>query len=174
MSEATQSEVDNAPRLFLALWPDDTTRAALARCRDEWNWSAAAKPQPDERLHMTLHFLGHVPARRMTEVLEGLTVPPGRLALDIEHAEVWPKGAAVATPGSIPSALLALHAALHEKLERMALAPEPRRYRPHITLARDASGSIVPAAPRPVHWQANGYVLVESKSHVYTVLHNYS
>ena len=48
-------------RLFLALWPDDGTREALAGCRDAWAWDAHAVPERTERLHLTLHFLGAVP-----------------------------------------------------------------------------------------------------------------
>jgi RNA 2',3'-cyclic 3'-phosphodiesterase len=40
-------------RLFLALWPDDGTRLALARCRDAWAWDGNAVPEPTERLHLT-------------------------------------------------------------------------------------------------------------------------
>ena len=44
-------------RLFLALWPDDGTRVALARCRAAWAWCADAVPERSEKLHLTLRFL---------------------------------------------------------------------------------------------------------------------
>ena len=41
-------------RLFFALWPDDATRARLAQAARQWSH----RPVADDKLHMTLHFLG--------------------------------------------------------------------------------------------------------------------
>jgi 2'-5' RNA ligase len=47
-------------RLFIALWPTPAVRAAVAARRDAVGWPAGAAPVRNERLHMTLHFLGAV------------------------------------------------------------------------------------------------------------------
>ena len=156
-------------RLFLALWPDEATRSALAQCRDAWAWDAHASPEPTERLHLTLHFLGAVPQPRLPELIDGLRVPFSRFTLQLDRAGRrqmrWPNGIAVLTPKAVPQALLALHAALRVELERLDLAVETRGWRPHVTLARHASGSAAPAAQTsPVNWQVRGYALVESQS----------
>jgi RNA 2',3'-cyclic 3'-phosphodiesterase len=150
-------------RLFLALWPNDRTRAALARCRDAWTWDAGASPEPTERLHLTLHFLGAVAQQRVPELIEGLRVSSDRFTLCLDRAQRWPNGVAALTPKAAPPALLALHEALRDGLERLGLATETRRYRPHVTLARRVGHVAAPAQTLPVHWLVSGYALVESQ-----------
>ena len=128
-------------RLFLALWPDDGTRAALAQCRDAWAWDADAVPERTEKLHLTLHFLGAVPQRRLPELIDGLRVSFSRFTLHLDRAQRWPNGVAVLTPKAVPQALLALHTALRDGLQRLNIATETRRWRPHLTLARHAGDS---------------------------------
>ena len=151
-------------RLFLALWPDDGTRAALARCRDAWHWGANASPEPTSRLHLTLHFLGAVPRPRVPELIDGLQVSCSHFTLQLDQVQCWPNGVAALMPQAAPAALIALHAALRDRLERLGLATETRSYRPHVTLARHARDSAAPVAISPVDWLIGGYVLVESKS----------
>jgi 2'-5' RNA ligase len=154
---------DNA-RLFLALWPDDGMRAALVRCRDAWAWDADASPQPTERLHLTLHFLGAVPRQHLPELTDGLKVPCKQFTLRLDQAQCWPSGVAVLTPMAAPPVLLALHEALRDRIERLGLRVESRSLRPHVTLARHAANSVAPAQASPVDWPVSGYVLVESQS----------
>ena len=162
-------------RLFLALWPDDGTRVALARCRDAWAWCVDAVPERTEKLHLTLHFLGAVPQARLPELIDGLRVSFSQFTLHLDRAQRWPNGVAVLTPQAVPQALLALHAALRDGLERLNVATEARRWRPHLTLARHAGDSAAPAQTAPVHWQVRGYALVESSSVTsdYVVLRHY-
>ena len=149
-------------RLFLALWPDDGARAALARCRDAWDWDAGASPEPTARLHLTLHFLGAVRQLRLPELIEGLKARTNPFALCLDQTQRWPNGVAVLAPKAAPPGLLALHAALRDGLECLDLATETRRYRPHVTLARRVGDSAAPAQTSPVHWPVSGYALVES------------
>ena len=61
----------------------------------------------------------------------------------------------------VPAPLADLHARLGEALQRLEVPVETRRYRPHVTLARKASGA--QPAPAPVRWQAGpGFALVQS------------
>ena len=60
-------------RLFLGLWPDASTRAALERESARWTWPAAARRTAPERLHLTLHFLGNTPVEQVP-ALRGVTV----------------------------------------------------------------------------------------------------
>jgi RNA 2',3'-cyclic 3'-phosphodiesterase len=162
-------------RLFLALWPDDGTRVALARCRDAWVWCADAVPQRTEKLHLTLHFLGAVPQARLPELIDGLRVSFSAFTLHLNRAQRWPNGIAVLTPQAVPPALLALHAALRDGLEGLNVATETRHWRPHLTLARHAGDSAAPAQTSPVHWQVRSYALVESNAVTsdYVVLRRY-
>jgi 2'-5' RNA ligase len=148
-------------RLFLALWPSDATRTALLAHAQAWSWPAGARRTPPERLHLTVHFLGSVEATLVPALREGLELAWQGCELLLDRPQVWPGGIAVIEAGEVPPALASLHARLGERLEGVGVALETRRYRPHVTLARKASGA--QPAPAPVRWQAGpGFALVQS------------
>jgi len=161
-------------RLFLALWPDPLLRHLLTQWRDAWTWPKGASPVHADKLHVTLHFLGALPSERLPELLEGLAVPFEPFRLDLDRATVWHNGIAVLEPDTTPPGLAGLHARLSDALVALGLQPEARRYRPHVTMARRATGATVPAAGPPVAWDVPGYALVESKNGIYTVLRHYA
>ncbi|HOW48477.1 MAG TPA: RNA 2',3'-cyclic phosphodiesterase [Rubrivivax sp.] len=157
----------NAPgarsqRLFLALWPGARVRAALARRRDRFSWPTGAAPVPDERLHLTLHFIGEVAAARVPALADALRAPAPRFELVLDSVAVWRGGLAVLRPSTLPDELLALHAALGAALHAAGLPVETRPFRPHVTLARRAAGAAHAGAAPPVHWPVAGYALVRS------------
>jgi len=151
-----------ALRLFLALWPDPVTTGSLAAWRDAFAWPAGAVVVPAERLHLTLHFIGAVPSARLTELAAGLRVPVTPFELQLDDAEVWPRGLVTVGVRQVPAELLALHAALGEALQRLGLPVERRAFRPHVTLARKASAAAPPAPMPPRPWAVAGYSLVRS------------
>lgn len=149
-------------RLFIALWPGPRVRQALAACRDLGPWPAGATPTATENLHLTLHFIGPVPAGRIDEVAAGLQVPMLAFDLRLQTTEVWHGGIAVLRPRTVPARLQQLHADLAEALRRLGLPVEARAFHPHVTLARRA-GPQPPMAPSaPARWQVAGYALVQS------------
>lgn len=151
-----------AARLFLALWPAPRVRQALAACRDLTAWPAGASPTATEHLHLTLHFIGAVPAARVDAVAAGLRVPLAAFDLQLDGTGIWHGGIAVLQPGVVPDRLLQLHASLAEALRRLQLPVETRAFHPHVTLARRA-GRLAPLAPAaPLRWPVAGYALVQS------------
>jgi RNA 2',3'-cyclic 3'-phosphodiesterase len=149
-------------RLFLALWPDEATRDAIAAYQAAWRWPGGARLVGRERLHLTLHFIGSVPVARLDDVVTGLRVPCEPLQLAFGQSEMWPGGIAVLRPREAPQPLLALHARLARALQQMALPVEERPLRAHVTLARQAAGA-APPGDASLHWRADaGYVLVQS------------
>lgn len=161
-------------RLFLALWPEPDVRHLLTEWRDAWSWRAGAAPVHADKLHVTLHFLGGLPSERLPELLDGFAVPFEPFRLDLTRAALWHNGIAVLEPDPTPPGLAALHARLSEALLALGLQPEARSYRPHVTMARRATGSTVPREGPPVLWDVRGYALVESRNGVYTVLRDYA
>jgi len=161
-------------RLFLALWPDPGVRQLLVQWRDAWTWPRGAAPVQTDKLHVTLHFLGGLPSERLSELLDGFDVPFAPFRLDLNQAALWHNGIAVLEPDATPSGLAGLHARLADALVTLGLQPEARRYRPHVTMARRATGATVPQDGPPVAWDVRGYALVESKDGVYTVLREYA
>ncbi len=151
-------------RLFLALWPSPMVRERLAAWRDAWRWPPGASATPDERLHLTLHFIGAVPRERVAEIGAALDVATAPLTLTFGRAEVWPGGIAVLRPDAVPPALHAMHGALRERLQALALRVEDRPFRAHVTCARKAAGAAPPAmGPRSLRWSVRGHALVESR-----------
>jgi RNA 2',3'-cyclic 3'-phosphodiesterase len=149
-------------RLFLALWPDDAVRARLAAYRDAWRWPAGAKPVADEKLHLTLHFIGAFARDRIAALGEALAeVELEPLGLRAGSAEIWRGGIAVLSVAPAP-ALTALHARLGAALAGVGIALEARPFAPHVTLARKARGAEPPGDAAEIEWTARAPVLVES------------
>ncbi len=157
-------------RLFVALWPDDERRAALARARDRWRWSVAARPTPVANLHVTLVFVGAVAATRVAELIDALPVPFGPFALRLDRPALWDNGIAALEPAVECTALSALQAALSMRTTALGYPAEARRYRPHVTMARDARGSGLPERDEALVWPSDGYALIESRGGRYTTV----
>lgn len=150
-------------RLFLALWPPSAVHAALQSLAMAWSWPPSARRTAPDRLHVTLHFLGAVPAARLPQLRESLGVRWNGCELVLDRAQVWPGGIAVLEAQQVPAALTALHEALAARLRALQIPVEERRYRPHVTFARKAFGARPPGQFEPVHWRvAPAFELVQS------------
>ena len=163
-SHMTRPEARDDARLFLALWPDAPLRAELAAQRDAWRWPAGAAPVPDDKLHLTLHFIGAFARARLaalSDSLAGATMPAVTLqALD---TEVWRGGIAVLRFTLAPE-LLALHERLGAVLAGFGVGLDERPFSPHVTMARKARHAHAPAAPARINWTASAFALVETHS----------
>lgn len=164
---------DANARLFLALWPSLAVRRTLALQQSQWTWPAGAALVAPPMLHLTLHFIGAVPAARVPELAAGLHVKGPRFTLALDTPEVWPNRCAVLCAGRTPAALLRLHAALAQALRALQLPVESRPLRAHVTLARRAAGAVPPEAAHPLHWPLRGYALVRSAGGRYTPIARY-
>jgi 2'-5' RNA ligase len=156
-------------RLFVALDLPADARAALAefRCRaDPHVW----RPVPDEALHVTLVFLGHLPAGssdRVAEIVRERAGPAADLALG-PALLLPPRRARVlcAEVSDGAGALAAVQARLAEGLAGFR-EPERRRFRPHATVARLRSGErsprTAPEGPAPVSFAGEAVTLYRSR-----------
>lgn len=162
-------------RLFTALWPDRATRRALAACRDAVPWPPGTRPTPTDKLHLTLHFLGAVPASRLAALQGALDLPAKAFELRLDVVNAWPGGLVVLQSAHPPAALAGLHAALGTALRGLGLPVEQRAFRPHVTLARHALASAtLPAMAAPLPWRVEGHALVHSTPQGrYRVLRHY-
>ncbi|MFP5390564.1 MAG: RNA 2',3'-cyclic phosphodiesterase [Gammaproteobacteria bacterium] len=165
--------MSDTARLFLALWPDPAVRAGLIAWRDGFGWPRGATPVHDDKLHLTLHFIGDTPRERIPALREQLRVPFQPFELGLGTALVWPRGIAVLEPDAIPAELLELHRVLGETLNAAGLPPEARPYKPHVTMARRAVNASVPASGPAIRWRVDGYALMESLGGRYTALQDY-
>ena len=154
---------DAAWRLFLGLWPGPEEGAALRENIARWRWPPQARRTAPERLHITLHCIGDVPAARVPLLQRELAMERwAGCTLQLDRAEVWPGGIAVLEARTVPTELVDLHARVAEVLVRLELPVEHRRYRPHVTVARKAQGAKPPAASA-IPWNAPPeYLLLRS------------
>ncbi|NEX60542.1 RNA 2',3'-cyclic phosphodiesterase [Noviherbaspirillum galbum] len=156
---ATSSET---MRLFYALWPDNPTRTTLMQLQAPLH----GRMIPYENLHLTLAFLGEQPVSRLPalkEILLRLNAAPGELVLDrvsyfTRNRIVW------AGASETPPFVLTLYRELSEALMNQGVAfNEQHAFKPHITLARDAS-SPPDLAFAPIRWRAHKVALVRSEN----------
>lgn len=145
-------------RCFVALLPDDASRAALQRCRESLERANSGAPRglrwvEPAALHLTLRFLGESGTAQIDYFRHIL--PTLAHALPAIHARrygIWPNRA---RPRLLvleleADALLSQFAAECEMHARKAgFAPEPREFRAHITLARLRPGCALGILPSP-------------------------
>jgi RNA 2',3'-cyclic 3'-phosphodiesterase len=157
-------------RLFLALWPGERLREALRNHQAQWDWPPGAARVSPAKLHLTLHFLGDVPAVTMPPLqaaLDGLRPPA--LCLQWTGPERWTGGLAVLRLADDP-ALSVLHAQVGALLQGLGLPVERRAYKPHVTLARRATGATPPQGLPEVPYEAQRVAVVASVQGRYQVL----
>lgn len=163
-------------RLFFALWPDSRLREQMTRTARPIAALAPGRLQQPQQWHVTLVFLGAVPAKRLPVVHEAAAaVRAEPFELTFDTVEYWRRaGVLCLTARQTPPALEQLVAALRAELEQRGFATEQRTYRPHLTFARRVRPPPELPAPDPLIWPATEFVLVESTSgvhgSVYTVL----
>lgn len=138
------------PRLFTALTLPDAVSDLLL---DTMEGIPQARWQDAEQLHLTLTFLGEVPASGVDDLVLALSrveVRPFALALGgVGHFEHKRRVKALWAGVAPSEPLLALQARVAQACALAGFAPEARKFIPHVTLAR-LSG----AAPQVPAWLA--------------------
>ena len=157
-------------RLFVALDLPEAVRERLAALQGGVpgaRWSGA------EQMHLTLRFIGEVPENVARDIDDALaTIRAASFSLELsgvgEFGGKKPRALWAGVKSS--EALLHLQRKVETALQRIGLDPEPRKYSPHITLARLKAaprdkvlqflthGSLFVAGPFPV----NQFVLFSS------------
>jgi len=136
-------------RSFIAIpLTGEVQRAARKIVRELQDEKDGMKWVPEDNLHLTLKFLGDVVDRDVPQVCKVIrecceSTPPFELELSgtggFPNAErprvVW---AGIVDGGEI---LVDLVTRLEKGLAKLGFKPEPRDYRPHLTLGRVRSGS---------------------------------
>ena len=164
--EGPASPREKRKRLFFALWPDARVRQSLVQIASR-SLKRRGRAVPAENLHLTLAFLGAVPAagqRCMENVADKLTV--GAFEMVFTHLGHWPRPRVIWSGcEATPEALSALVGGLRAGMLRCGLEPEIRPYRAHLTLARKASVAPTFGAGHDlVEWLVRDFHLVESKT----------
>lgn len=138
-------------RLFVALDLDLSIATRLHEALESWRRMAPqARWTRIESLHLTLKFIGEVPAEMETDIIAALQeIRPSSFLLEMSGLGAFPRPeqARVFWAGIQPSpALEQLAGAIEQRLIPLGIAAEARRFSPHLTLAR----SRTPAELRPL------------------------
>lgn len=152
-------------RLFFALWPGPSERSELHGCLSLLAADENGRAVEPDNLHLTLAFPGSVNSgiqNCLERAAESIRVAP--FDIHLNHFGYWKHPKVVwYGPDTIPPELARLAAELEGAMRDCGLTPEPRPYRPHVTLLRKAQGLPQIAAPEMV-WRAEGFVLAVSES----------
>lgn len=154
------AKTSNSLRLFYALWPDDAAASALMQLQA----FMPGRRIPYSNLHMTLVFLGQQPAALLPDLKDILThLPHVEITLTLDRLGCFPRNhIAWVGPRNAPEALFSLHEHLVQALmERNVSFNGQHTYKPHVTLARDAS-QLQDAVFDPITWHATVAALVQS------------
>ncbi|MFN4091077.1 MAG: RNA 2',3'-cyclic phosphodiesterase [Alphaproteobacteria bacterium] len=124
-------------RLFVAIDLPDAVRRHLAMLG---GGIPGARWVPAENLHLTLRFIGEVDGATADDVAEALATvradPFETVVCGVGHFETGRRPHALWAGVTAGPALRRLHAGVDMALQRIGLAPEGRKYVPHVTLAR--------------------------------------
>lgn len=130
-------------RLFVGLelpWEARRRLAMLGGAGIRGGGIAGARWVPMENYHLTLRFIGEVPAYRAEEIDEALAaLRAKRLSMELAGVGTFAKGGRDTTLWvgvTRNPALEHLAGKVETALQRAGLAPERRRFAPHVTLAR--------------------------------------
>jgi len=124
-------------RLFAAVFPPDDVCWDLRRRLLGTRRPARVRLTPIDRWHVTLAFLGEVPAGRLPEVeraLGAVTVPKGT-ALRLRGGGRFAQGRSSALWAGVDGELGELHADVRERLRAADLPYDGRPFTPHLTVA---------------------------------------
>jgi len=124
-------------RLFVALRPPVEMRSALLAVM---GGVPGARWQDDEQLHLTLRFIGEVDRPQADDIATALAkIDRPRPTVALQGAGSFGHKGRVHSlwAGIAPDeALRQLHDRVNRALTHAGVAPEPRAFKPHITLAR--------------------------------------
>jgi 2'-5' RNA ligase len=153
-------------KLFFALWPSHRQREQL---RDAIvpSLSTVEGIAVDRRnWHVTLVYIGDFPEERIPGLRSAIAlIDPGQIRVRFESLTFWqrPKIACVHTR-TVPPELERLVQSLQQTLIPFGYDPDPRVYRPHITVAKKVRAFQEVRLARPVELTWSEFELVESVS----------
>jgi 2'-5' RNA ligase len=151
-------------RLFFAVWPSEVERAAMAAVAARLELGPDIRRVAAEDYHVTVAFVGEVPVARIEALIGiGAASARGPCALAFDAYEYWPKPeVVVAAARQIPANLDRLWRALHERLGAIGCALDPKRLRPHVTLARRVADDRALPSPPACAWNVTDLCLMRS------------
>lgn len=164
LSPADGAKIERSHRLFFAVWPSDDLRAALAPQIHALQPDGVGRPQRPDQWHVTLEFLGSVPASRVAAAREAAAqVRATSCEIRFDAVEYWRRpGVLCLLARTLPPSLDGLVQQLRSSLGEHGFQPESRPFRAHLTLARKVTHPVTPVQFAPLQWPVTDFALVES------------
>ena len=174
------SDAGSKLRLFFAVRPDPAVRDAIGEAAQSLSLGTEARLVPRNNYHLTLVFIGEAAVSQLAVLQRiGADQAAPALALKFDAFEYWPKPeVVVAVARTIPAGLQTLWQRLHRELATQQWGLDPKRLRPHVTLARKVTQAPVLQAMSSFEWPVRDFSLMRSDTSghhsVYTVLDTWS
>ncbi|MGH8751881.1 MAG: RNA 2',3'-cyclic phosphodiesterase [Burkholderiales bacterium] len=153
-------------RVFFALWPDAAVREGFAQWSQQLHKSCGGRITRPGNIHLTLVFLGAVPAARLNELKSlaaGISAPVFHLDFNapgyFQHKRIVWVG-----PVEIPPALSSLVERMETGLKQAGFRFDQRPYVPHATLLRNVRREPDASLLQVIKWTVEDFVLVRSQS----------
>jgi len=156
--------VQRSARVFFALWPVETVRAALHGQGRRLHAQLGGRLTRADSIHMTLLFLGEVAQTRLDALhraAAGIRVEPFPLWLD--RAACWRHNRiAWVGPTRTPPALEALVGQLRACVSDAGFTFDHKPFAAHVTLVRNANCRAPDDSIEPIEWAVRDFALVRS------------
>jgi 2'-5' RNA ligase len=151
-------------RLFFALWPTEDSARALEACASSLAERLGGRPMAIDKIHLTLAFLGEVPAERAGLAVEAGHAARGRaFSLVLDRLGAFRRaGVAWAGASRVEPELLQLQGSLAAALGHRGFVLEARPFNPHVTLVRKVERALRDEAVQPVAWRVSDFALMRS------------
>ena len=152
-------------RLFFACWPAEDAARELAGVAAALAPRIGGRPMPEEKIHLTLAFLGEVPDERRAAAVEAALTVRGRpFSFVLDRLGAFRKaGVAWAGAAQPDPALVALQGGLAAALQARGFTLEARPFAPHITLVRKVEQPLRAETLEPVRWRVTDFVLARTE-----------
>jgi len=156
----------HARRLFFGLWPTEALRQQIGAVIGPILDGRKARPIPLPNLHLTLAFLGSVSATTFADVVDAANQIDGEaFSFAVDHLEIWRRAhVACLTIEPTPPPLAVLVERLRFSLLARKVAADQKEFKAHVTIARDWHDQAVDERVGPFVWNADEFVLVESRA----------
>lgn len=149
-------------RLFFAVWPDAPAAQALHETAREAQRTCGGRLMRRETLHLTLAFLGEIPAARLVDATAvAADIRFDAFTLTLDRLDYW-KHNRILWAGGESAPLAALANRLGDGLRAAGFRLEARPFVAHLTLLRDARCESVPPLAASIAWPVSEFTLVES------------
>ena len=153
-------------KLFFALWPSHRQRELMRDIIGPAISNVEGTPVDRRNWHVTLVFIGDFPEERIPGLMSAVElIDPGEIRLRFDTLTFWqrPKIACLHAK-TVPPELEHLVKSLQQALIPFGYAPDPRVYRPHVTVARKVRTFPDARLARAIELSWTDFELVESVS----------